>query len=303
MSSELKPLILIVDDMPANVQMLAYCIKDQYRIKVANSGAKCLEMVKSTPLPDLILLDVDMPDLDGYEVCRQLKTNAKTNDIPVVFVTAKDTEQEEEFGLEVGAVDYITKPISPAIVRARVSTHVALKQQRDQLQKMALFDQLTDLYNRWYLFEIAAHKVSRAKRHGHKLSVLMLDIDHFKKINDIHGHPIGDQVLQEVAAALKLISREEDIVARFGGEEFVVLLEYCDTDNAIVKAEEIRQKLASLKPADIDLTISCGLATLSDFESDFEQLLKNADDALYLAKEKGRNRVEVHSLQNEKSDD
>jgi diguanylate cyclase (GGDEF)-like protein len=297
MSKALKPLILIVDDMPANVQMLAYCIRDQYRIKVANSGAKCLEMVKASPLPDLILLDVDMPDLDGYEVCRQLKTNAKTNDIPVVFVTAKDTEQEEEFGLEVGAVDYITKPISPAIVRARVSAHVALKQQRDQLQKMALFDQLTDLYNRWYLFEVANHKVARAKRHGHKLSVLMLDIDHFKKINDVHGHPIGDQVLQEVAVALKEVSREEDIVARFGGEEFVVLLEYCGTDSAKLKAEEIREKLANLKPADIELTISCGLATLSDLESDFEQLLKNADDALYQAKQNGRNRVEVHSPQ------
>lgn len=291
MDNTLKPLVLLVDDMPANVQVLANCLKDRYRLKVANSGERCIEVAELEPHPDLILLDIDMPELGGLEVCRRLKKDPQTSNIPIIFVTSKNTQDDEEKGLEVGAVDYITKPIRPAIVRARVNTQVSLKRQNDQLHQMALFDQLTGLYNRWYLFEIAEHKFSRVKRHSHELSIIMLDIDHFKRINDQHGHPTGDQVLKEVALSLKNCSRGEDVVGRFGGEEFIVLLEHCSAEAVLQKAESIRVQIEGLMPCDLKITMSLGVTSFNSTMVNFSQMLKIADDALYQAKDHGRNQV------------
>ena len=287
------PTILIVDDEPANIQVLAASLKDKYNIKVATSGEQCLELINDPDqrMPDLILLDIEMPGMGGYEVCRCLKSDANISSIPVIFVTARDGEGDEEKGLYLGAVDYITKPVNPAIVIARVDTHITLKQQRDELEKMALHDQLTGLYNRHYLLEEANHKVAQAMRHKHDLSLLMIDIDYFKIINDEHGHPAGDAVLQSVAALLKELSRIEDITARFGGEEFVIVLDHCNAENAEAKAEIIRQKVEALKPEGINVTVSIGVAELNADEESFSDLLKRADIALYLAKEQGRNRV------------
>ncbi|MCW8826274.1 MAG: diguanylate cyclase [Gammaproteobacteria bacterium] len=288
-----RPIILIVDDEPVNIQVLAASLKDKYLIKVATSGSKCLEISKSEPVLDLILLDIEMPDMNGYEVCRQLKANDKTESVPIIFVTGKSDEIDEEMGLRAGAVDYITKPVRSAIVSARVDTHITLKLQRDKLQDMALHDQLTALYNRHYLLEVADQKVAQAERHEHDLSVLMMDIDHFKTINDSHGHHMGDVVLQEVAVLLKKKSRQEDVAARFGGEEFVMLLEGCDLEVARNRAEELRQAIESLKPRGIDIAISIGVAQLRVGDEDFDHLLKRADRALYQAKQSGRNGVTV----------
>jgi len=286
-----KPIILIVDDEPTNIQVLAGCLKDQYQIKVATSGEQCLQLINDQLRPDLILLDIQMPNMSGYEVCRRLKTDANVPDIPVIFVTARNEEHDEEKGLNLGAVDYITKPVSPVIVNARVQTHVTLKQQRDILEKMALHDKLTGLYNRYYLLEEANHKVSQAMRHKYDLSLLMLDIDYFKTINDEYGHPAGDEVLKAVGKLLKELGRTEDITARFGGEEFVVVLDHCDAMNAEAKAEIIRQKIEASKPEGINVTVSIGVAQLKAGEESFSDLLKRADIALYLAKEQGRNCV------------
>lgn len=288
-----KPIILIVDDEPANIQILAACLKDKYNIKVATSGEQCMEIVDDPDqiMPDLILMDIEMPGKGGYEACRCLKENTNYSSTPVIFVTARDGEGDEEKGLLLGAVDYITKPVNPAIVMARVDTHITLKQQRDELKKMALHDQLTGLYNRYYLLEEANHKVAQAMRHKHSLSLLMMDIDHFKIINDEHGHPAGDAVLQSVAKLLKELNRIEDITARFGGEEFVIVLDHCNAENAEAKAEIIRQKIEASKPEDIKVTVSIGVAELRAGEETFSDLLKRADIALYLAKEQGRNRV------------
>ena len=287
--------VLIVDDEPVNIQVLAACLKDSYQIKVATSGAQCLEQIKNGLEPDLILLDIEMPDVNGYEVCTVLKSSKSTASIPIIFVTAKNEIHEEEKGLELGAVDYITKPISPAIVAARVKTHVTLKLQYDKLQSMAMHDQLTGLYNRYFLLEDANHKVSKSIRHNYELSVLMMDIDHFKSINDNHGHAVGDEVLKTVANTLSAEKRNEDVLARFGGEEFVLLLDHCNVSEAKIKAEKLRKAIEELNPSGLLVTVSMGVAQLNAHEKSFSEPLKRADDALYIAKSSGRNRVEVCS--------
>ena len=289
-----KPVVLIVDDAPANIQVLAACLSDEYRVKVATTGLRCLELAVAEPIPDLILLDIEMPGMDGYEVCRRLKEGVETSSTPVIFVTSRDQDEEEEFGLRLGAVDYITKPIHAAIVAVRVGTHVTLKRQRDELTRMALHDQLTGLYNRHYLMEVAEQKMARARRHKHDVSLLMMDIDHFKTINDTHGHPAGDAVLQAVAELLGEAIRKEDVVARFGGEEFVVLLDHCDITEAEEKAESIRGSIEALQHEGISTTISVGATQLNSDKDDFARMLKRADLAVYQAKEQGRNRVVVN---------
>ena len=288
-----KPVVLIVDDAPVNIQILADCLKDKYQIKVASDGLRCLELVSNYIEPDLILLDIEMPGMNGYEVCRQLKINSMTQNIPVIFVTGNDQEEDEEKGLKLGAVDYITKPIRPSIVAARVNTHITLKQQRDQLISMASHDQLTGLYNRHYLFHNAQKQISRSIRHKTPMSLVMMDIDHFKKVNDRHGHPTGDAVLQAVAALLNSQCRQEDIVARFGGEEFIILFDYTDLNNARKKAEHLRQIVEQSRPEQLLVTMSFGVVQLDQKKDNIDDMIKRADEALYVAKEAGRNRVAI----------
>ena len=288
-----KPIILIVDDVPSNIKVLANCLKNDYQIKVATGGHDCLRLAISDPIPDLILLDIEMPDLGGYEVCQKLQSQPHTRDTPIIFVTARDEDRNEELGLKLGAVDYITKPVRPSIVLARVNTHITLKKQRDMLKAIALKDQLTGLYNRYYLLEAAEQRMANAVRHGDPLSILLLDVDHFKRINDGHGHLVGDIVLQRLAMQLADICRKEDIAARYGGEEFVVLLGHCDSTAAALKAEIVRKKIEALKPEGILTTISIGVAQLGLGDETVERLLDRADKALYEAKNLGRNQVVI----------
>ncbi len=279
-------IVLIVDDSATNIQIAAACLKKHYRLKVATSGEQCLLLAQESPQPDLILLDIEMPGMDGYETCKALKNNHNTANIPVIFITGKQGDGDEEKGLTIGAVDYITKPIQPAIVVARVNTHILIKQQRDALTQMALHDQLTGLYNRHYLLDIAEKKVSEGRRHNYDVSLLMIDIDHFKQVNDTYGHPAGDSVIKHVANIL-IESRTEDVVARFGGEEFVIVLDHCASDNALIRAEKIREAVANSPINDISVTISIGVAHIAQHKN-LDELLKSADLALYQAKENGR---------------
>jgi len=289
---EEKPIVLIADDAPSNIQLLAGLLKDNYQIKVATGGERCIELAQAEPQPDLILLDIQMPDLDGYEVCQRLKSQESTQAIPIIFVTGKDQDADEELGLSMGAVDYITKPYSPAIVEARVATHITLKQQSDTLRNLAMRDQLTGLYNRHFLIDVAAKKISQTHRHKQSLCLIMVDIDHFKAVNDEHGHTVGDAVLRDVAGIFLKQCRNEDIIARFGGEEFVFLLDACNRDAGIKKAERIRQTLEASRVQGLAITASFGLAHITNGEN-FASLLNRADEAAYEAKRKGRNRVEV----------
>ena len=286
-----KAVILVVDDIPTNAQALALLLKDDYVIKVATGGVRALELAGQDPIPDLILLDVQMPDMDGYDILRLLRENSDTAQIPIIFVTGKDSVEDEEYGLELGAVDYITKPIRPSIVKARVKTHIMLKEQNNQLIAMATHDQLTGLYNRHYLADTLSKKLSQCKRHNEALSVIMADIDHFKNVNDTFGHLMGDIILKAVGNVIQDSARKEDISARFGGEEFVLVLDNCTAEDAMIKAEKIRKAIESLTTQGIEVTGSFGVAQLNENIQRYEDLLKNADTALYIAKEEGRNRV------------
>ncbi|NOQ31268.1 MAG: diguanylate cyclase [Helicobacteraceae bacterium] len=289
-----KNVILIVDDIPSNVQILANILKDEYAIKVATDGKRAVELAQQEPQPDLILLDVVMPDMDGYDVCSALNDMGNTKDIPIIFVTANDSVEDEERGLNLCAVDYITKPVNSAIVKARVKTHITIKRQYDELKFMALHDKLTGLYNRHYLMDEADRKISSALRKNEPLTIMMADIDHFKCINDNHGHLVGDKVLIAVAAALDKNKRAVDFVSRYGGEEFVTIFDNCNIEDAKLKAEKIRVAIESLNPENLTVTSSFGLVQLNSNHHNFDSLLKDADEALYEAKNSGRNRVVVY---------
>jgi diguanylate cyclase (GGDEF)-like protein len=288
-----KELVLIVDDSPSLVKILTSCIKDFCQIKTTNRGKECLQIAALTPQPDLILLDVTMPDMDGYEVCEKLKANPITASIPVIFVTGLLGQKDEEKGLLIGAVDYITKPFHPAIVVARVKTHLTIKRQQDKLNRLAFYDQLTGLHNRHYLIDIADQKMRAAKKDNSPLWVLMIDIDHFKSINDNHGHSVGDLVLKKVGVTLGENLGDLDVTARSGGEEFVLLFDGDDEESAFNKAISLLDSVENLNPLNIEVTISIGMAKMSNNDVDFDRLLKRADIALYKAKDNGRNRLEI----------
>lgn len=301
-SQEKKANILIVDDQPANLMVLSRLLKDDYHILVANNGAKALEIAKSENPPLLILLDIEMPDMDGYDVCRRLKNDEKTSGIAVIFVTARDTAESEEMGFNLGAVDYISKPFQPAIVRARVQNHVSLKIKTDMLENLSHQDGLTNIPNRRNFEERLFREWARVMRNTQPLSLIMMDIDHFKLYNDHYGHGAGDDCLRRVARILKkTLSRPSDIIARYGGEEFVALLPETDGAGARHVAEQLRAAVEfaaiphQFSPTSPVVTLSVGVATYSSdhIMADSQQLQQSADRALYLAKEKGRNQVQI----------
>jgi len=293
MKEDKKPVILIVDDVATNVQALAVILKEDYILKVATNGQTALKLSVQDPIPDLILLDVRMPGMSGFDVCKILKAKENTKGIPVIFVTGSASDGSEELGLSLGAVDYITKPIREAIVKVRIKTHIDLKLMADKLFSLAMNDALTSLYNRYFLFNEAERFLSRARRYNESFSVIMLDIDHFKYINDEHGHQVGDDVLKAIANELKTSVRNEDVAARYGGEEFVVLLTDCNAITAKEKAENLRSSIEKLEPNGLKVTSSFGVVELDTKHIDFDEMLKDADDALYEAKDGGRNRVVV----------
>lgn len=298
-NAQQRPMILIVDDVPTNVQILAEALTSLYRIKVASNGMDALKIVHRER-PDLILLDVMMPGMDGFEVCRRLKADAYTQKIPVIFVTARNADSEEELGLNLGAVDYITKPFVIPITKVRIRNHIRLKQQADLLESLSLLDALTNIPNRRRFDEALALELKRAVRDATPLSLLMIDIDHFKQYNDHYGHGEGDMCLQTVATELsKSVVRPADLVARYGGEEFVVILPETDQASALQIAERLRERIEQLglphaySETGAVVTISVGAATQADIPENFlpQTLSDAADKALYMAKESGRNRV------------
>lgn len=290
--------ILAVDDSPENLDLIKNILEPYYSVKVAVHGDQALH-VAATQLPDLILLDIMLDDMDGYEICRQLKSSDKTRNIPVIFLTAKRSEEDEVHGFRIGGSDYITKPFSPSIVLARVRTQIQLKTKADLLLKLASLDGLTEIPNRRAFDAALERQWNQSKRTTMPLSLLMVDIDAFKQYNDYYGHPVGDECLRRVAGALQnLTHRPEDLVARLGGEEFAILLPNTDNIGAMLRAEQYREAIENLKiphtnnNAAAFVTISAGVATLQAHVHDnVATLLKAADDALYQAKNQGRNRV------------
>ncbi len=295
---ERKPRLLVVDDQPTNIQVLYRVFADDCQVFMATSGEQALHTAREEA-PDVILLDVMMPDMDGYEVCRQLKQDSATRDIPILFVTAHHEAQEEARGLACGAVDFITKPIHPAVVRARVHTHLTLQRQTEVLKRLVFIDALTHAFNRRYFDERLAEEWGRAQRTGRPLGLILIDVDYFKQFNDVNGHQRGDDALRQVAQALKgTILRPGDVVCRYGGEEFACLLPDTDLDGALQVAQRMKlavRELAIGHPASAVaevLTISAGVAVRTPTSrGDAAALLALADAQLYRAKAEGRARV------------
>lgn len=290
--------LLIVDDEKQNRTLLTELLKDDHHLILAKNGEQALQRARSH-LPDLILLDVLMPEMDGYAVIRALKNDDLTRDIPVIFVTALDSAGDEEQGLELGAVDYISKPFHPSIVRARIRNHLQSVQQRRLLEQLAMLDSLTGIPNRRRFAQVFDQEWRRCQRDIAPLSLIVVDVDHFKDFNDTHGHAAGDQVLRQVAATLRAtLRRPADFVARYGGEEFVILAEAPNLDGLRTVGERIRRAVSEIvlptTQGPLTVTISLGgciaapTGELPDFES---RLLGDADRNLYAAKADGRNRV------------
>ncbi len=295
----LKQRVLIVEDAPENIAVLVEALRDQYELSVAIDGPTSLRIAASANRPDLILLDVVMPGIDGYEVCKRLKANPDTADIPVIFVTAMNEVEDEAKGLELGAIDYISKPISPPIVCARIKNHLELKRHRDLLQNLSSIDGLTGIANRRRFDETLEIEWKRCTRSHSSISLLMIDLDYFKKFNDNYGHVVGDECLKKIAAALVASThRIGDLVARYGGEEFCVVLPETDQAGAITVAETMQTNVHALnithafsKCSD-RVTVSIGVGSMiPDAYCESEALVLAADRMLYEAKQEGRNRV------------
>ncbi len=306
--SETKHTILLVDDHPPNIYLLAEALMEDHEIVVATNGHQALEIAAQEPRPDLILLDILMPGMDGYEVCDRLKGDAQTKPIPVIFITAKSGEEDETRGLGCGAVDYITKPFSMPIVRARVRTHLELKKHRDRLENLSNLDGLTGIPNR-RMFE---NHLDRSWRLGAReeatVSVIMADIDHFKAYNDSQGHLAGDECLRKVARTLRAQTRRPmDLVARFGGEEFVGVLYGSTVEGAVDVARTMRAAVERMglrhgrSPVSEHVTVSIGVATLTPHrDGSPTTLVGAADRALYSGKESGRNTVHVFDFETQR---
>lgn len=293
-----KPKLLVVDDQAINIQVMYRCFAGDYQVFMATDGEHALNICHSNP-PDLILLDVVMPGLDGYEVCKRLKADAATSHIPVIFVTSHTDPAQETHGLSLGAIDFIAKPINPDVVRARVKTHLTLKFQSDLLRRLVFLDGLTGVFNRRYFDQQLSTEWARSTRTQSPLSLILLDVDFFKLFNDRYGHQAGDDALRLVSAALKtVLRRPADLVARYGGEEFACVLPETAYDDALVIAHELERKIRDLavphqssSVADV-ITISVGLATrMGNAEGDVRSLISLADNLLYKAKHTGRARV------------
>ncbi|MBF0340151.1 MAG: diguanylate cyclase [Magnetococcales bacterium] len=293
------PTVLIVDDEPANIEVLAKLLHSDHRVLFTTDPGRVMGLADQK-FPDLILMDVVMPGMDGYEVCRRLKQQESTQDIPVIFVTAMGEEQFEAIGFEAGGVDYVTKPVKPFLLRARVKTHIDLKRKNDLLKRLASLDGLTGIANRRTLDEFLHQEWHRSIRNQSHLSALLIDVDYFKKFNDHFGHQAGDLCLKEIAGALtRSLERKTDLVARYGGEEFACLLPETPLQGAIHSAEKIQQEVAALAiphpGSDVAgiVTLSIGVVTFTPAKGqEPETLLAAADELLYFAKQSGRNRIQ-----------
>ncbi len=295
--------ILIIDDERSSITYLMSLLKQDYKVVAAVDGLKGLEMaagVGGASAPDLILLDVMMPGMDGYQVCERLKSDDRTRNIPVIFVTAACDANDETRGFDLGAVDYIGKPFHPSVVKARVRTQIDLKIKSDMLEQFASVDSLLNIYNRRRFDEVIALEWSRAQRTNCPLSLIMIDIDHFKKYNDHFGHADGDECLRKVATTLKnCLKRPTDFIARYGGEEIVVVLPETPGDGALMIAELMCREIAveqiphPASPTAPHVTISVGVSTALSGGSigAAQALLESADAQLYVSKKAGRNRV------------
>lgn len=301
-NTEDKPLLLLIDDSPQDLRLLGSLIRERGQILFATTGLEGLALAAER-IPDLILLDVELPDIDGYEVCRKLKQDPETRSTPIIFVTSHQSPEHEVAALEAGAVDFIAKPFNPPVISARVKTHLTLNHQNKLLQSLASQDGLTGVFNRRYFDEHGDAEWKRHLRQGNPLGVVMVDVDHFKQFNDRFGHTAGDECLKTLARTFRQSTRRPgDFVARYGGEEFVFVLPYTGPEDALRFGEHLCREVLALniphpKPAGEQfVTVSLGAtAAVPTHDTTLRTLVEHADQALYKAKAAGRNRCQLFS--------
>ncbi len=301
-----RPTILIVDDEPTNIQALAAHLGEEFEVRFALGGTDALRIMEESDI-DLVLLDMVMPGMSGLEVLASIKANPEKAQIPVIFVTASGDEADEATGLDRGAVDYVVKPFRPAVVLARIRTHLELRRQRQLLERHAFIDSLTGIGNRRRFDEALKSTWSNAMEDSSALALAIIDIDHFKRYNDHYGHPQGDRALQQVAEVLSdAVSHQEATPTRYGGEEFALILSSATQQkiretvvsmmNGIQRAK-IAHKASLVTDS---LTLSIGVVSLFPTEKDDPNMLVQlADKQLYLAKESGRNQVRLEIYDHE----
>lgn len=296
--------VLIIDDSRLMVEFAKNILtKTGYSVFTASDGISGIE-IASREKPLVVLLDVIMPGIDGYETCKRLKESESTSNISVIMLTSKAEPADKIRALAMGAVDYVTKPFDAGELIARVNTHVklqelyeALQERNRALEDLAIRDGLTTLYNHRYFQEQLAGEMGKSKRYGDPLACILLDIDHFKQFNDKYGHQAGDAILSHIGSMLKQLTRSGDIPARYGGEEFAVLLPRCDAQTAQTCGERLRRSVEehdfNYKDSRFNVTISVGVACFPDERISLaKDLVEAADKALYTAKRAGRNKVE-----------
>jgi diguanylate cyclase (GGDEF)-like protein len=320
--AEVEGNILIVDDDPSSVQLMGTILAGVGNLRFATSGRDALALARDRK-PDLILLDAEMPDMSGFGMFDVLRSDPELADVPVIFVTSHSEAGFEVSALEAGAADFISKPVSAARVLARVRAHLRLKHMADALRLTATTDSLTGLANRRQFDETLEREWRRAGSAGHSVSLLLVDVDHFKLYNDLYGHPKGDACLQKVAKALLASSlRPADLVARCGGEEFMVLLPQTDRHGAEHMAQRILSAIGELQiphktsPTEQCVTVSIGISCYDESSVDWggqlaasqyradrpprhvaaTDLVLAADQALYVAKRGGRDRAELRDI-------
>jgi len=290
--------ILLVDDQVVNIKILHQLLQDDYDIYMARDGNQAIEMCKKVN-PDLVLLDIEMPILNGFDVCAHLKNDPDTQEVAVIFVSGHFDEDKEVRGFQLGAVDFIHKPINPVITKARIKNQIRLKLNTDLLRTIALIDGLTGVANRRQFEQVLPVSWSQCAREKQPLTVILLDIDFFKHFNDTYGHTEGDVCLRLVAQKIHdTVNRPYDLVARFGGEEFIYILPNTDLIGGTYVAQQIVDSIVSLKiphinsPISAFVTISAGVSSVvPEYDMSSTTLIEEADKQLYIAKDRGRNRV------------
>lgn len=302
--------VLIVDDNEDNLLLFQEYLEDHgFETQLAKSGQQALDYLAEDTDVDVVVLDIQMPDMDGFEVCRRVKSDEATRDIPVIFVTAKFQDVDHvATGLYLGANDYLYKPVAEKELVARVNVMVRLKAAEDEVRRISVTDELTGLYNRRFLRKRLDEEMSRAVRSQSQLTVVMLDIDHFKDVNDTYKHAGGDEVLRTLAGVLESGLRQGDVVGRWGGEEFMAILPNSGEKGALITAERLRSEIAQMDlkavSPDLSVTASFGIVVMdgaSDDAAELESstLIGRADAAMYAAKDAGRNTVEVFAGRDE----
>jgi diguanylate cyclase (GGDEF)-like protein len=319
MINEMKPLVMIIDDNPQNLKFIADIIhRNDYEYIMLLDGSSAMVSAEKEK-PDLILLDIMMPEIDGYKVCQELKSNPETKDIPIIFITAKTETVDILKGFEVGGVDYVVKPFNSIVLEARIRTHLELKKSKDNLKKnivelkdineklkieierceyLANRDYLTGIYNRRYAMEKLREEYLRFKRNGKPFTIGLFDLDDFKLFNDTYGHECGDFILVSLTKLITENIRGTDCFARWGGEEFMCLLTETDTERAEILINKIKKMINDTKfvynNIELSVTFTCGLSQINKDEN-IDKCLGRADKALYDGKNKGKNQVVIYS--------